>query len=183
MRRLLLLLGVLSLLISLGAAPVNAATSTGTFHWNAGQGAVCAVAVDACPDKAMASNGDTVTIAAQGDLNAASGTATGGGTFVHKDSAGNIKASGTLKATRLIAFSFYGCGGDGIPNFLCGGRAALAVELTPANSSVTLSGILWVSCVLGNPPSGVMEGSRLNVQDVINFNKSVGGDTVFIAPH
>ncbi len=186
MRRLLLLLGALPLLLFSGSAPVQAATSSGTFHWDAGAGAVCAVAADACPDVAMASNGDTVTIRAQGDLNAATGSASGGGTFEHRNSSGTLLGSGTLTATRLIDFSFYGCDGSGLPSNLCGGRAALAVHLVghPASNpsaTIELDGILQIGCLIGSPPAGVDEGVRLNVKDLINFNKSVGGDTVFIA--
>ncbi len=185
MRRLLFLWGALSLLLVSGTASAHATTSTGTFHWDAGAGAVCAVAP--CPDVATASNGDTVTVRAQGDMNAATGSASGGGTFVHQNSAGALIGSGTFAATRLIDFSFYGCDGSGFPSFLCGGRAALAVHLVghPAsNPSATIEtdGILWVTCLLGNPPRGVAEGVRLNVKDLIDFNKSVSGATVFIIP-
>jgi hypothetical protein len=181
MRRLLLLFGALSLLTFSGMAPAYATTSTGSFGWDAGGGVLCTLGIpNACPDIAMASNGDTVTVSASGALNAATGAASGGGTFIHKDSAGNMKASGTFTVSRLIDFSFYGCDGNGFPSTLCGGRAALAVQLHPA-PSVTLNGILWVTCLIGSPPSGVMEGIRLNVNDVITFNKSIGGDTVFIA--
>ena len=186
MRRLSVLLGVLSLLLVSGTTSAHAATSTGTFHWDAGAGAVCAVAPEACPDVATASNGDTVSVRAQGDMNAATGSASGGGTFVHRNSAGGLIGNGTLAATRLIAFSFYGCDGNGLPSSLCGGRAALAVHLVghlASNPSATIEtdGILWVTCVIGSPPSGAHEGVRLNVKDLINFNKSVSGMTVFIA--
>ncbi len=79
MRRPFLLLGVLSLLTFSGAAPAYATTSTGSFDWDAGGGVLCSVVPGACPDMAMASNGDTVTVSASGSLNAATGTASGGG--------------------------------------------------------------------------------------------------------
>jgi hypothetical protein len=67
----------------------------------------------------------------------------------------------------------------------CGGRAALAVHLVShptADPSATIeaNGILQVECLFGNPPKGAMEGIRLNVQDLINFNKSVSGVTLYI---
>lgn len=187
MRRLSLMVGALPLLLLAGPAPVEAATSSGTFHWDAGAGAVCAVAEDACPDVATADNGDTVSVRAQGDMDAATGSASGGGTFEHRDMAGNLIGAGTITATRLIAFSFYGCDGHGFPSNLCGGRATLAVHLVghPASNpsaTVEADGLLDVTCLLGNPPAGADEGVRLNVKDLINFNKSVRGDTVFIAP-
>jgi hypothetical protein len=142
------------------------------------------VEATACPDIARASNGDTVTVRAQGDLNAADGTATGSGTFTHRNSTGGLVGSGTFTANRLIDFSFYGCDGAGSPTNFCGGRAALAVHLVghPAGSTATVEAdaILEVTCLFGSPPSGAMEGIRLNVKDLINFNKSIGGDTLFI---
>jgi hypothetical protein len=90
-----------------------------------------------------------------------------------------------LAAKRLLAFSFYGCGGDGLPSNFCGGRAALLVHLVghPASNpsaTVEADGILEVDCLIGSPPGGANEGIRLNVKDLINFNKSVSGDTLFI---
>jgi hypothetical protein len=185
MRRLLLLVAALSLLLFSGAASAYATTGSGTFHWEAGAGDVCGVEPTACPDVASASNGDTVSVRAQGDLNTANRSATGGGTFEHRNSAGTLLGSGTFTANRLLAFSFYGCDGDGLPTNFCGGRAALAVHLVghPASNpsaSVESDGILEVTCLIGSPPSGADEGIRLNVKDLINFNKSVSGDTLFI---
>ncbi len=185
MRRPLLLVAALVLMLFSGTANANATTSSGTFHWEAGAADVCGVEPTACPDVAMASNGDTLTLRAQGDMNAATGAASGGGTFEHRNSAGALLATGTVTATRLMDFSFYGCGGAGLPDFLCGGRAAFAVHIVahPASdpsATIELDGILQVTCLLGSPPSGADEGFRLNVKDVINFNKSVGGETVFI---
>lgn len=184
MRRLWLLVTALSLLLFSGSATAQATTGSGTFHYDAGAGVVCAVAANACPDIARASNGDTVTVRGQGDFDTATGVASGGGTFVHRNAAGVLQGSGTWTASRLIDFSFYGCGGAFPPNF-CGGRAGLGVHLVghPAsNPSATTEadGILEVTCLIGSPPAGVMEGIRLNVKDLINFNKPAGGDTLFI---
>jgi len=185
MRRLLLSAATLPLLLFSGAHAAQATAGSGTFHWDAGAGAVCAVEATACPDVAMASNGDTVSVRAQGDLDTSNRAASGGGTFEHRNSAGTLLASGTLAAKRLLAFSFYGCGGDGLPSNFCGGRAALLVHLVghPASNpsaTVEADGILEVDCLIGSPPGGANEGIRLNVKDLINFNKSVSGDTLFI---
>lgn len=186
MRRLLLLASVTSLLVFSGTASAHATTSSGTFHWEAGAADVCLVEPTACPDIARADNGDTISVRLEGDLNAATGSISGGGPFEHRNSAGALLASGTLTATRLLAFSFYGCDGFGLPSSLCGGRAAIAVHLVahPASNpsaTVQADGVLELTCLLGNPPTGAHEGIRLNVKDLINFNKSVSGDTVFIA--
>ncbi|MBP2355984.1 hypothetical protein JOF29_007094 [Kribbella aluminosa] len=34
-----------------------------------------------------------------------------------------------------MSFLFYGCGGDGVPDFLCGGLAKLDVTLTPIGTT------------------------------------------------
>ena len=47
-------------------------------------------------------------------------------------------------------------------------------------ATVEADGILEVTCLIGSPPGGAHEGIRLNVKDLINFNKSVSGDTLFI---
>jgi hypothetical protein len=103
-----------------------------------------------------------------------------------------VVASGTWTASRLLRFQFYGCGHiDGIvlpPNF-CGGLAALDVQLVgrrPAGqSSVTIAadGLLRIDCLIGDPPPSGEQGVRLNVKDVINFNKTVpeSGTTLFTA--
>jgi hypothetical protein len=185
MRRILLLASTLSLLLIFGNGAAQATTASGSYHWEAGAGVpVCFFEAIACPDVARASNGDIFMLRAEGDLNTANGAASGGGTFEHRTAAGNLVASGTLTAMRLLTFTPYGCGGPVPPNF-CGGRAALAVHLVAhlaSNPSATVEadGILEVECVLGNPPAGANEGIRLNVNDLINFNKSLSGDTLFI---
>jgi hypothetical protein len=185
MRRLLLMMTTLSLLLLSGISSVAATSGSGSFHWDAGAGVVCGVEPTACPNVAMASNGDTIKVRAQGDMDTATDSATGSGTFQHYNSAGTLIASGTITANQLITFSFYGCASPPVPSNFCGGRAALAVHLVahPAsNPSVTVQadGILEVECVIGSPPPGANEGIRLNVQDRINYNKSVSGDTLFI---
>jgi hypothetical protein len=187
MRRLLLLVSMLSLLLISGAQAAQATAASGTFHWDAGAGVVCGVEETACPNIARASNGDTFSLRAQGDFNTANGAASvgAGSTFEHKNSAGTLLATGTLTAAGLLTFIPYGCGGGPFPPNFCGGRAALAVHLVahPASNpsaTVEADGILEVECLIGNPPAGAMEGIRMNVKDRINFNKSAGGDTLFI---
>ena len=127
-------------------------------------------------NQATAENGDVVTIIGTGTFDAGAKSATGGGTFVHKASGGTIVGSGTWAATGLLSFQSYG---NGVPQ----GRVALTVLLTPsANPSVHLPAILQIECALGTPPGGAEEGIRLNVQDLINFNKTVpeSGANVYI---
>ncbi len=56
------------------------------------------------------------------------------------------------------------------------------MTLTPEGTSLQFPATLWIDCLIGDkiPPSAE-EGIRLNVNDLINFNKTVhSGFTVFI---
>jgi hypothetical protein len=55
--------------------------------------------------------------------------------------------------------------------------ATLAVR--GSNPHCAWTQILTVTCAIGAPP-GHTEGSTLNIQGVINFNKHAGGITLFI---
>ncbi len=131
-------------------------------------------------DVAMAANGDTVSLMGGGTIMTHPNLASGSGTFVHKNASGDVLATGAWSATELLSFKSYGCGFEGNPS-LCGGQAMLRVVLDPGEpGGQTFPAILTVNCLIGNPPAGVMEGVRLNVQSLINFNKQVSGETVFI---
>jgi len=188
MRRLLLFASTLSILLLSGAQSAQATSESRSFRWELGTGAVCAIGPGACPVSAMASNGDTVAIKAQGNLDANAREASGGGTFEHRTSSGALLASGTLKAKRLLDFSFYGCDTSGFfPSDYCGGRAVLLVQLVghPASNpsaKIKATGILVVTCLFGSPPANANEGFTLDVKHLINFNIDTPfmGDTLFI---
>ena len=163
------------LVVPLSVTKVSADSGSASYDYLIGSGFICGLGPDVCPDVAKAPNGDTVAIAGAGTLSVHPKSVSGGGTFVHKNASGDVLASGTWTATKLLSFDNYGCGGPGLPDFACGGRAQIQVHL-----SVGLDAVLWVDCVLGNPPTGAMEGVRLNVPGIINFNKEVSGDTLFI---
>lgn len=170
------LLAVTLLVLSLfGTSGASAATSKASFGWHAGDSFGGFLE---SPDEAMADNGDIVVIAAGGTMDVGAKTATGGGTFTHM-SGSTIVGTGTLTATRLLSFQFYGCGGSFPPDF-CGGRALIAVHLVGAGGTVELDGTLTVDCLIGTPPAGANEGVTLNVKDLINFNKEVEGETLFV---
>ena len=106
--------------------------------------------------------------------------ATGGGTFTHKTAAGAVFATGSWTATGLAGFHSYGsAAAQGLPPELFGGMAILTVHII-TTSGLEADGLLTITCTLGDQiPSGATEGVRLNVQDIINFNKEVSGFTVF----
>jgi hypothetical protein len=125
-----------------------------------------------------------VTVIGTGTFDVAARSATAGGTFVHKNSGGTTVGSGTWAATELLTFQSYGNAVPrGLPPTFFGGRVARKVLLTPtANLTVHLPAILQIECALGHTPAGAVEGVRLNVPDVINFNKTVpeSGANVYI---
>jgi hypothetical protein len=128
-------------------------------------------------NQAMAQNGDVVTIVGTGSFSADGKWATGGGTFSHHVAATDETITGTFTADGVISFQFYGCATEGLPPNFCGGQLKLAITATPdAAPGVHLAAALTITCVVGEsvPPSSV-EGVRVNVYDVINFNKPVEG--------
>ncbi len=180
-----LLLG--SLVVSVGllamALPLAAARgghTSGTFNFLLGSGALCSLEEKACPDITMASNGDTVALDGSGSLSVHPSSVTGSGTFVHNNPSGHERAHGTWEAKALMSFVSYGnATPQGLPANLFGGKAVIRVTLLVGGTPVH-DAVLTVYCLLGHPPNGSHEGIRLNVQDVINFNKQVSGDTVFM---
>ncbi len=177
MKNYALVAGMTILLMLPLANSVIADSGARKYTWLAGAEPLCTMAgPGSCPDVAMASNGDTVTITGSGTFTIHPGSVTGSGTFIHKDSAGNVRAQGTWIATQLVSFVSYGSAlPQGFPANFEGGKVVIRIH-----ASVGVDAILTVICLLGSPPSGVDEGIRLNVQDIINFNKQAGGATVFI---
>ena len=165
---------VAALVVALGAfvsgagatAPNNEAGSY-EFHFEA-------------PNVAMAPNSDTFAATGTGTFSVHPKSASGGGNWTHTF-AGGGSASGTWTANGLVAFQPYGCGvvfGTPLPPDFCGGRVVLDVTLsTPLGS---LPGQLTIYCLIGAPPASASEGIRLVVPGVINFNKVVGGENVYI---
>jgi hypothetical protein len=132
------------------------------------------------PNVAMAPNGDTIAVTGMGTFSVHPKSASGSGSWTHTF-AGGGSASGTWTANGLVAFQPYGCGvifGTPLPPDFCGGRVVLDVTLsTPLGS---LPGQLTIYCLIGAPPPSASEGIRLVVPGVINFNKVVGGENIYI---
>ena len=49
-----------------------------------------------------------------------------------------------------------------------------------SGGAISIDEDLIVFCLIGNPPPGGHEGIHVNVNDLINFNKLVSGETVYI---
>ena len=144
------------------------------------------------PNVAMASNGDTLAITGMGVFSTHPKTVTASGTFTH-NVAGGGTLTGTWTATDLLSFEFYGCGvvpsiGVTLPPNLCGGALKMRVVFVPAETSLTIPGIITVFCVIGpqappthdNPTQPGEEGMSAVVPGIANFNKIVAGMNVYI---
>ncbi len=130
------------------------------------------------PQVTQAANGDTVTVTGSGMFSVNPKMVTATGTYTSTGS-----GSGTWVATQLLDFQPYGCGvifGHPIPPNLCGGKLMVRVVLTDAASGLQLDGLLWVFCLIGNPPPSADEGARLDIVGVNNFNKIVSGGNVYV---
>ncbi len=175
---LLFLLGVIAPSAALGH------TSKAAYDWHVGDALLQSIGFPV-GNKAMAPNGDVVTIVGTGSFSADGKWATGGGTFSHHVAATGATITGTFSADRVISFQFYGCGTEGLPPNFCGGQLILAITATPdAAPDIHLAGALTINCEIGpDVPASVVEGVRVNVYDVINFNKPVEGSgaNIYIA--
>ncbi len=135
------------------------------------------------PVISVASNGDTIELKGEGTFNTKPKTIKGNGTFIHRDSEGNVLGTGKWVTTKLISFKPYG---NGIPQELPeefeGGRALIKVLLDPDETGPSFDGTLTITCTLGNKiPPKAKEGIRLAVRGLpINFNEESSGAVVFI---
>ena len=179
MRRLILLALALTAAVLLVPTVAAADSATHTYMLEMGE-----------PNVGVAANGDQIAVTLTGEAEFAvnPNSITAAGRFTHTDSSGNVEATGTWTATRLINYQSYGCGevfGDPIPSNLCGGAVKMSVTLTPDGTSLQLPGTLTVFCVIGtHAPQSILgpltEGVTLNVPGIVNFNHSAGGDNEYV---
>ena len=141
-------------------------------------GQVCNLGVP-CPPAAMASNGHTIEMTGEGKLSIRQKdgkpkSVTGGGSFLHKGAAGNVLGVGTWTAKKLRSFRPFGPG-VGTPPTWEAGRAKIRVRLVGDVGGTEFDAVLEVGCHLpGNPGApGTIEGVRLNVQGVLDFNQAI----------
>lgn len=179
------LLAGLALLIGAMAPGVALGhTSKAAYDWHVGD-AYLQLFGFPVGDQAIAPNGDVVTIVGTGSFSADGKWATGGGTFSHHVAATDATITGTFTADGVISFQSYGCDTEGFPADFCGGQLMLAITATPdAAPNVHLSAALTINCEIGpDVPASVVEGVRVNVYNVINFNKPVqeSGANLYIA--
>ncbi|HLQ35391.1 MAG TPA: hypothetical protein VK457_22100 [Chloroflexota bacterium] len=123
-------------------------------------------------DTAMAPDGSTVTLKGHGVLQAGPGSSANGGGTYSMSSGG----SGTWTVTGMLGFVSYGSGAaQGLPADFFGGETKLRVHLSNG-----ADGVLTITCELGSPPAGHMEGVTLILGQGGEFTMADGGNTVFV---
>ena len=179
-----LLAGLLLIVVAMTPTVALGHTSRATYDWHVGDALLQSIGFPV-GNQAKAPNGDVITIVGTGSFSAGGKWATGGGTFSHHVAATGATITGTFTADRVISFQFYGCGTGGLPPNFCGGLLKLAITATPDGApGVHLAAALRINCEVGpNVPASTVEGVRVNVYDVINFNKPVAesGANIYIA--
>jgi len=136
------------------------------------------------------SNGDSILIRGEGTFSikpSARGKVTGRGTFVHKNAAGRVLASGTWKAEKFLSFESYGDGTpQGKPSTYEGGLALIQIDMDDLEGDDDSldhgepDPILRVQSLLGHPPVGAHEGVTIEAGRGMTFDRIVSGSTVFI---
>ena len=149
--------------LSAPAAASNAHGNHNSYGWVVG-------ADPPFSDTAIAPNGSTITMRGHGTLTAGPGkNASGGGTY--RLSTGG---SGKWSVTGVQGFVSYG---EAIPQDIpgaFGGQTKLKVSLSNGDS-----GVLTITCLLGVPPAGKMEGITVILGKGGQFTKPDGGDNIF----
>ncbi len=130
----------------------------------------------------VAPNGDSLRLTGTGPLGIHPKSASGGGTFQHKNAAGTVIHAGAWSVTELLSFQSYGASPLFPPAFNgVGGKAQFRVQFTPTGTTIALEGTMDVECRLPglDVPGGTVEGVRTVVPEWANFNKPAGGSTLF----
>lgn len=162
-----------------------ASHNSGMYDWHVGDAFLTAVDPSFGPTVSSARNGDTIEVVGTGTMTVQTGRdeVTGGGTFVHKDSDGDVIGQGTWTAERLLSFRSYGNGvPQELPENFFGGRTRMRIHLAPGGGGEGFDGILEIDCILGDKiPSSAKEGIELNVfGSAPNFREEVSGATLFV---
>ncbi len=160
---------------------VLAQDDVGHLRWDlvaVGGGAVVPTGTDVGTD----ASGATVSLTGSGFARPDEGTASGGGTFLHKDSTGAEVAHGVYAVTGFNSFQNAGGSlvGTGLTDTIgrldqtTGGVLSLNVSLLPAGGT-SHAAVLGVHCHLpGSSPVG--EGVTLSVPEFgLNFVQTSGG--------
>jgi len=153
-----------------------------TYNWLIGVEPLCGLDPAACPVVSRTRHGDFIEVTGAGTFSTwPSAAIEGGGTLVHKDPDGNVLATATWEADRLMSFRSYGdATPQGLPPEFEGGVALVRVIIHP-DFGGTFTGFMRIDCTLGKVPPNAHEGITLLVPGaLVNFNHEVSGFTLFV---
>jgi hypothetical protein len=123
------------------------------------------------PEGSPAFAGDTLTVTGSGSFDTSAKTISGGGSYQITTSGGVVVDKGTYVISMFVGFTPYGGPSPGFQ----GGKLALTVTATSSLTGATTTNIQsTVTCLVGSPPQGAMEGVTSGV-----FSQSVIGKTLF----
>ena len=150
-------------------------------HFLIAAGFLCDLAPGVCPFKVSASSGDVIELSGTGSfVNPRAAQITGEGSYVLRDSAGNLLDSGIWRAVRLLSFKSYGTTPGTTPPFE-GGLAVMRVQLLSDLGGPPRDATLTTNCSEGSPPPGfTSEFENLDVSGGENFDTFIQGFNVFI---
>ena len=131
-----------------------------------------------------ATTGDTVELTGSGIVKPDSGDVTGGGTFVHKNSAGTVLAHGFYVATGLVSWEpragTFPAPNDGVGHLsqASAGVLVLDVQAYPDGGPPGgIAGVLTINCHFPTTPEAGEEGIEL---EILTFHfEPAGGVTLF----
>ena len=176
------------ILAAMLVATSNAASASSEFDWHISDRFIQqGTGIPQTGSVAQADNGDLVTLSGRGEFDPASGDASGTGAFAHTDENGGLVGFGRWRATGVVDFDPYGCGGEGFPPNFCGGLLTLDIRVIGtdvAGGTDVFDGVLTIDCLIGpNVPAGRVEGTTLDIPGRINFDEilfSEGGLNLFV---
>jgi hypothetical protein len=195
--------GVLSLAILQGAAPVVARGGAANYAFLVGAGFLCDSGdSSACPAVVKSAQGDSYEMSGAGTFATQSKSVTAAGTYVHKSSNGNVLETGVWVASELVSFESYGIAPGALiragqalgptrfgpmrsrmfsGSMPAGGLAVFRIRLLPMRGPAKTA-TLQVNCPLGKvPDEHPMEGIRLAFEGGgVEFAEEVTGRALFL---
>lgn len=123
------------------------------------------------PAKAPMFAGDTLNVTGSGAFDTSTGAISGSGSYQIVNAKGVVVDKGTWVTTTFVGFASYGGPSPGFQ----GGKLKLTVTTTSSVTGATTANIpSTVTCLVGSPPKGAVEGITSGV-----FSQSVIGKTLF----
>ena len=122
------------------------------------------------PQITTSSSGASIAMTGTGSFDDTEGTVVASGSFVQFTANGSVAANGKWSATSFVSFDSFGGPNPGLQ----GGQLVMIVTLFPKGGSPQTGLSMSVTCLVGSPPPGAIEGVTIG-----NFTTPVRGHTLF----